>query len=346
MTEYSTYMKRCIQLARLGSGYTAPNPMVGSLIVKDDKIIGEGFHAQYGGPHAEVAAINNIENQDDLLTSTIYVNLEPCSHHGKTPPCADLIISKRIPRVVIGMQDPFSKVNGEGILKLKAAGIDVISGIEEEACRDLNKRFITFHEKKRPYIILKWAETADKKAGLPNREIRISNEQTRLLAHQWRHEEHAILVGAGTVLCDNPQLTTTAYPGKSPIRLLADPSGRLSDKHQLNVFDNSVRTIVFTNASNVSYKNAEVIKTDPSGNYLEQLLHHLYQLGIQSLLTEGGPRLHQLFLDAGKWDECRIFSAEHSLPEGIPAAAAPQGEPIISFIGDNILREYKNTQSK
>lgn len=346
MTNHSTFIQRCIQLARLGNGNTAPNPLVGSVIVKEDKIIGEGYHQQYGGPHAEVEAINNVKNQDDLLTSTIYVNLEPCSHHGKTPPCADLIISKRIPRVVIGMQDPFAQVNGEGIRKLKSAGIEVITGIEEGACRELNKRFITFHEKKRPYIILKWAETADKKAGLPDREVRISNEQTRLLTHQWRHEEQAILVGAGTVLCDNPNLTTTAYPGKSPIRLLADPSGRLSDQHHLNVFDNSVRTIVITNASNVSYKNTEVIKTDPSGNYLQQLLHHLYQLGIQSLLAEGGPRLHQLFLDSGQWDECRIFSAEHSLPEGIPAATAPEGEPTISFIGDNIIREYKNSQSK
>lgn len=346
MTEHSTYIKRCIQLARLGAGNTAPNPMVGSVIVKDDEIIGEGYHQQYGGPHAEVNAINSVKNLEDLTASTIYVSLEPCSHFGKTPPCSDLIIEKKIPRVVIGMQDPFSKVNGQGIHKLQSAGIEVITGVEEKACEELNKRFITFHKKIRPYIILKWAETADKKVGLTDRPVRISNEQTRLLTHQWRHEEQAIMVGAGTVICDNPHLTTTAFPGKSPVRIIIDPSGRLSTLSHLNIFDNAARTIVITTTKNITYNNAEVFVADPDKNFITQLLHLLHEQAIQSVLVEGGPRLHKLFLSAGLWDECRIFESPEILAEGIPAALAPNGEPVVQFIGDNILREYKNSTGK
>jgi diaminohydroxyphosphoribosylaminopyrimidine deaminase/5-amino-6-(5-phosphoribosylamino)uracil reductase len=346
MTEHALYIQRCIQLAKLGVGYTAPNPMVGSVVVTDGVISGEGYHEQYGQPHAEVNAIRSVNNQDDLQRSTIYVSLEPCSHHGKTPPCADLIISKKIPRVVIGMQDPFAKVNGEGIRKLQEAGIEVITGVEEKACKELNKRFITFHQKKRPYVILKWAETADKKVGLADRPVRISNEQSRLLTHQWRHEEQAIMVGAGTVLCDNPNLTTTAWPGRSPIRIIVDPTGRLATHTHLNVFDHSVRTIVITQNPGATYKNVEVLIADPALNFADQLLHLLYQQDIQSVLIEGGPRLHRIFLTSGKWDECRIFESPQTLENGIPATEAPLGEPITSMIGDNILREFKNPDNK
>ena len=318
-------MHRCIELAMLGAGNVAPNPMVGAVLVYDGKIIGEGYHQQYGGPHAEVNAINNgrdalsgLNDVDDankeLFTkSTLYVSLEPCAHYGKTPPCADLIVENKIPKVIIGCPDPFIEVNGKGIEILMAAGVQVEVGILEEQCKELNKRFFTFHTQHRPYIILKWAETADgfiAPLNPPNggkfERLMISNEYTNRLVHQWRSEEAAILVGTNTALNDNPELTTRLVEGKNPVRLVIDMD--LSLPASLNLFDKKVKTIVFN-----TIKHGEdgsmfyyQITNDVSAVY--QIANALYQLKLQSVIVEGGAKLLQSFIDEGYWDETRVIT--------------------------------------
>ncbi|MBO9572642.1 MAG: bifunctional diaminohydroxyphosphoribosylaminopyrimidine deaminase/5-amino-6-(5-phosphoribosylamino)uracil reductase RibD, partial [Chitinophagaceae bacterium] len=246
MSTHEKYMRRCIELAQLAAGHVAPNPLVGAVLVHKDKIIGEGYHHVYGGPHAEVNCINSVppESKHLISSSVLYVSVEPCAHYGKTPPCADLIIRSRIPAVVIGCRDPFKDVNGKGIEKLQAAGINVILDILEKECRELNKRFLTFHTLHRPYIILKWAQTADKKIGnYGNNRLHITNDTTNRLVHKWRSEEAAIMVGTNTAAADNPQLTNRLWEGRSPTRIIIDYDLRLP--HSLNVFDKSVKTIVF-----------------------------------------------------------------------------------------------------
>ena len=318
-------IKRCIQLAYNGLGTTYPNPMVGCVIVHDGKIIGEGWHQKAGEPHAEVRAIASVKDKSLLAESTLYVSLEPCSHYGKTPPCADLIITHRIPRVVIGTTDPFAKVAGRGIEKLRAAGCEVTVGVMEKECRELNKRFFTFHEKKRPYIFLKWAETADGFIAPAYKDtlapVWITDAYTRQEVHKMRSEEQAILVGVGTVLADNPSLDTRDWYGKNPLRVIIDP--HLCSPKEFKVWNDLQPTLFITNKEKVSDKSyglqTEVIGIDLSRNVPQQICDLLYQRNIQSLIVEGGAYTLQQFINAGLYDEMRIYKSEVSFGEGVKA---------------------------
>jgi diaminohydroxyphosphoribosylaminopyrimidine deaminase / 5-amino-6-(5-phosphoribosylamino)uracil reductase len=318
-------MRRCLELAKLGCGNTAPNPMVGSVLVHDGRIIGEGYHQQYSEAHAEVNCIGSVTESDQELIaqSTLYVSLEPCAHFGKTPPCADLIVKHKIPNVVIGCRDPFREVNGKGIEKLQAAGIDVATGIMENECRDLNKRFFTFHTKYRPYIILKWAETrdgfiaplnspqggtlqdSDKRSTVHDR-LLISNEYSNRLVHKWRSEEAAILVGTNTALMDNPELTTRLWPGHSPVRLVLDMNLRLPA--YLKIFNREVRTIVFNSITEGEDNGLLYFRLNKDASVIHQIMDTLYRLNIQSVLVEGGAKMLQSFIEEGCWDEARVIT--------------------------------------
>lgn len=316
-------MHRCIDLARNGKGRVAPNPIVGSVIVHNDNIIGEGYHMKYGEPHAEVNAINSVHNKLLLPESTLYVSLEPCSHTGKTPPCSDLIIEHKIKKVVIGTIDPNSLVAGKGIEKLRKAGIDVVEGVLEQECYELNKRFFTFHKQKRPYIILKWAQSRDgfldtiRKAGTPIGPNWISNPVSQMLVHKWRSVEQAIMVGTNTIIYDNPRLNTRLWPGPSPLRVIVDRNGRI--KKEARVFDGSVPTIVFTPKRFKNSENLEFIQIDIKNRDLKPILDHLYAREIQSLMVEGGEQLLQSFIQQNLWDEARIFKGEKDFKNGIKA---------------------------
>jgi len=314
-------MQRCLTLAEKGAGSTAPNPMVGAVLVHDGRIIGEGFHQQYGGPHAEVNCINSVKQDDAHLVSqaTMYVSLEPCAHFGKTPPCADLIVRKKIKKVVIGSLDPFSEVNGKGIDKLKSAGLEVIAGILENECKELNRRFFTFHTRHRPYIILKWAQTADEKTGTHGSErLMISNEYTNRLVHRWRSEEAAIMVGTNTALADNPELTTRLWEGASPVRIVVDMDLRLPAS--LKLFDKKTKTIVFNSVKHEEGESIFYYQVTRDVSLVHQVVHALYQLKIQSLMVEGGTRLLQSFIDEEMWDEARVITSKQLIAHnGLPA---------------------------
>jgi len=336
MPQHEIYMRRCLELAQLGLGNVSPNPMVGAVIVHDNKIIGEGYHQKYGEAHAEVNAvnqvINNFSNYAELLReSTIYVSLEPCAHYGKTPPCADLIIKHQIPKVVVGCRDPFEQVNGKGIEKLKAAGAEVISGILEEECKWLNRRFFTRVQKHRPYIILKWAQTADGFFAPTNcTQLWITGLESRKLVHQWRGEEDAILVGTNTVAVDNPQLNVRYGKGKLPKRIVIDRTLKLS--RDLNVFDQSVETLVFNEIKTEFDGKIKYIALEDFERFVPQyILYQLYLQDIQSVIIEGGAKTLNSFIDAGLWDEARIFTGETVLNNGIKA---PETEGVIA---DEIL---------
>ena len=324
MKEDELYMHRCIQLARNGLCGAPPNPMVGAVIVCDGKIIGEGYHAKCGEAHAEVNAIRSVKNPELLKRSTIYVSLEPCAHHGKTPPCADLIVEKQLKRVVIGCQDPFAKVNGKGIEKLRNAGIEVKVGVLEEACLELISRFVTFHAQKRPYITLKWAQSSDGFIDYKRNDgeaVKLSNDLTRMLVHKRRSEHTAILVGRRTALLDNPSLTIRDWHGKAPLRLVLDKDLSLPDS--LHLFDGSVPTIVFTAKEKKSYNNVEYIRLDFSTLILPQMMEVLFARNIQSLLVEGGSQLLQSFLDENMWDEIFVEEAPFILQDGVKAPIPP-----------------------
>ena len=314
-------MHRCLQLAKLGAGNVAPNPIVGAVLVYENEIIGEGYHQQYGLAHAEVNCINNVSeaNQSLIEKSTLYVSLEPCAHYGKTPPCADLIIKNKIPNVVVACRDSYEEVHGKGIQKLHQAGVNVIVGILEKEALELNKRFFTFHTKQRPYIILKWAQSRD--AKIANKDlsaVKISNDITNRLVHKWRSEEAAILVGTNTALYDNPSLTTRLWKGRNPVRLVIDLQLKLPIS--LHLFDGSVKTIVF-NLVKYKEENGVMFYKLPSGEGLiTGLLNALYQLKIQSVMVEGGAKLLQSFIDQNCWDEARVITNEQlMIDRGIEA---------------------------
>lgn len=317
------FMQRCLELAQNGISNVAPNPMVGCVVVYEEKIIGEGYHIRFGEAHAEVNAINSVKDKELLKQSKLYVNLEPCAHMGKTPPCADLIIENKIPEVIIGCVDTFSEVSGKGIKKLKSAGCKVEVGILERECRALNKRFFTFHEKKRPYIILKWAQTLDgfidiiredNTAAKPNW---ITNEKIKMLVHKWRAEEQAIMVGTNTALLDNPMLNTREWGGNSPLRLLIDKE--LIVPMTYNLMDQQYETIVFTEEKVESKNNLKYVPIDFTKNVIEQILSYLYDLNIQSLIVEGGSVLLNSFIDKELWDEARVFIGNKLFFEGVKA---------------------------
>lgn len=309
-------MQRCIQLAENGLGTTYPNPMVGCVIVYQGKIIAEGWHRKAGQPHAEVHAINQIQNKELLKESTLYVSLEPCLHFGKTPPCSDLIIKHQIPKVVVGTVDPNAKVNGQGIQKMKNAGIEVQTGILEKECRELNKRFFVFHQKERPYILLKWAQTSDGFMATENGEQKwISNRFSKQLVHKWRTEEQAVLVGTNTAKFDNPQLSVRLWSGIQPIRLVLDRELKLSS--DLHLFDGSQKTIVFTEKSVENRPNLEFVQVSFDEKLMEFILSKLYESGIQSIIVEGGRKTLDAFIEKGFWDEARIFTSDVNWGSGI-----------------------------
>jgi diaminohydroxyphosphoribosylaminopyrimidine deaminase/5-amino-6-(5-phosphoribosylamino)uracil reductase len=319
---HQKYIKRCIELAKNGLGTTYPNPLVGSVIVYNDEIIGEGWHQKAGEAHAEVIAINSVKNQSLLSKSTIYVSLEPCSHFGKTPPCSDLIVSKKFPKVVIGTIDSNSKVNGNGIKKLLEAGKEVIVGVLEEECYELNRRFFTFHTKNRPYIILKWAESKDGFIAPTSKEkkepVWISNEYSRQLVHKWRSEEQAILVGTQTVLDDNPKLNVRDWNGTNPIRIVLDRTGKINNDYF--VLDNSVKTIILTEKENCTSTDQCIFENVIFDNQLAfRICEILIKHQIQSVLIEGGSQTLQTFIDADLWDEARFFKSKLILNEGVKA---------------------------
>ncbi len=315
----NSYILRCIELAKNGLGTTYPNPMVGAVIVHQNKIIGEGWHRKAGETHAEVLAIRSVKNPKLLKDSSIYVSLEPCSHHGKTPPCSDLIIQHKIPRVIIGIQDPFAQVNGLGIQKLKEAKCSVTLSSLQKECFELNKRFFTFHQKKRPYIILKWAETEDgfidklRQNNSPKINW-ITNTYSKQLVHKWRSEEQAILVGTHTVLNDNPQLNNRLWAGQNPIRIIIDRHLRIP--HHFNVYDLSQKTIFLNQTISKQVGSSQYIKTNFK-NLPKEVCSILFEQNIQSVIIEGGKLTTQSFIDCNLWDEARVFVGQKTFDQGI-----------------------------
>jgi diaminohydroxyphosphoribosylaminopyrimidine deaminase/5-amino-6-(5-phosphoribosylamino)uracil reductase len=321
---HEKYIKRCIELAKNGLGSTYPNPLVGSVIVYEDRIIGEGWHQKAGAPHAEVNAINSVKDASLLKRASIYVSLEPCSHFGKTPPCSDLIIAKGIKKVVIGCVDPFAEVAGRGIKKLMEAGCKVQVGIMEKECKQLNKRFFRFHQKKRPYIILKWAQTADGFIAPGIQEKRapvwITNQYSKQLVHKWRSEEQAILVGTNTAITDNPKLNTRLWEGTNPVRVVIDKEMKIPQESAL--FDGSIKTIVLTEKNTKTATKTEnliVEKVNFQQNLPEQICEVLYQHNLQSVIIEGGAKTLQTFIDADLWDEARVFKGISEFHKGVKA---------------------------
>jgi diaminohydroxyphosphoribosylaminopyrimidine deaminase / 5-amino-6-(5-phosphoribosylamino)uracil reductase len=313
------FMRRAFELALHGKGSVSPNPLVGCVIIHDGRIIGEGWHREYGKAHAEVNAIASVLNQAVLPESTVYVNLEPCSHFGKTPPCADLLIHHKVRRVVISNLDSNVLVAGTGIKKLREAGIEVITGILEKEGRVLNKRFFMFMEKQRPYIILKWAQTADGFIARENHDSKwISDEHSRQLVHKWRTEEDAILVGAKTAQFDNPQLNVRDWTGRDPVRVIIDRFLKLSEK--LHVFDGSQKTLCYNVLRHEEKINRSFVRIGEE-EFLQELVHDLAKRKVQSLIVEGGAFTLQKFIDAGLWDEARIFESSKNFGKGIPAPA-------------------------
>ena len=347
MVLHEIYMQRCLELAALGAGSVSPNPMVGAVIVHDDKIIGEGYHQKYGEAHAEVNAVKMVidrhGNYADLLKqATIYVSLEPCAHYGKTPPCADLIIKHQIPKVVVGCRDPFPQVDGKGIEKLQAAGIEVTIGVLEKECQWLNRRFFTRVQKQRPYIVLKWAQTADGFfAPADGTQHWITGPEARKLVHQWRAEEDAILVGKNTVLADNPQLNVRYAEGKSAKRVVIDR--RLELNKTLNVFDQSVETLIFNAVkTDIDGKNKYIALEDFDRFVPQYILFQLYLQDIQSVIIEGGAHTLNSFINAGLWDEARIFTGSSVLKDGIKAPVVSGTNTGESAVGANSLQIFTN----
>lgn len=338
------YMARCISLARGGEGNTAPNPMVGAVVVHDGKIIGEGFHCLCGGPHAEVNAIASVQDESLLRDSTLYVNLEPCSHYGKTPPCAELIIRKRIPRVVVGCLDPYPEVAGRGVRMLLNAGVEVVIGVMEEEAQALNPGFMSFQLQKRPYIYLKWAQSADgyldrMREDLSLSPVVFSSGETMRHMHHLRSRVSAIMVGTRTALLDNPSLTVRRWAGKSPVRVVFDRNLRIPPEAHL--LDGSVRTFVFTSCQAESRPNVEYIQINFGGNVLEQLLHYLYTQKLNSLMVEGGAQLLDSFLKAGLWDEAWVETAPLILGDGVKAPIVSGCLADVEIRDEHILNTYK-----
>lgn len=340
-------MHRSLQLALSGAGRTAPNPMVGAVLVHDGRVIGEGYHEVYGGPHAEVNCINSVLPEDRLLIakSTLYVSLEPCDHFGKTPPCTELILSHSIPKVVVGCRDLHEKVNGAGLDRLRSAGVEIMEGICEQEANMLNRRFFTFHRKKRPYIILKWAQSSDGYIGKRNERIAISNELTNRLVHKWRSEEAAIMVGTETAITDDPSLTTRLWSGSNPVRVVFDLKDRLPDK--LVLFGSEAPTIILSGSKEYEKDNILYLKLNLHEDTLAQAMQILHRQNIQSVLVEGGAKLLQSFIDAGSWDESRVIVNNHLvLSSGIisPSLQGREASQKEEIRGDSILY-YNNSEN-
>lgn len=348
MHTHQKYIERCLILAKNGLGTTYPNPMVGSVVVYKGQIIGEGWHQKAGQAHAEVLAINSVKDQSLLKNAIIYVGLEPCSHFGKTPPCADLIIAKKIPKVVIGCLDPNKKVAGRGVKKLLEAGCKVIVGVLEKECQELNKRFFTFHLKKRPYIILKWAQTEDGFIAPSNQEkgnpFWITNTYSKQLVHKWRSEEQAILVGTTTALKDNPQLNVRLWESKNPVRVVLDRNLKLPKDSF--ILDKSIKSLVLTSEvnarKNIASENLIFEVIDFEKNMPKQIGDVLYKHQIQSVIIEGGAITLQSFIDADLWDEARIFSSDNKLEKGVKAPHLKGKILSNEYLDNDLLTTYIN----
>jgi diaminohydroxyphosphoribosylaminopyrimidine deaminase/5-amino-6-(5-phosphoribosylamino)uracil reductase len=337
------YIKRCIELAKKALGNTYPNPLVGSVIVHDGKIIGEGYHHKAGENHAEINAINSVEDKSLIPESTIYVSLEPCAHFGKTPPCALKIVELGFKKVVIGAMDSHDKVNGKGKKIIQDAGIEVISGILEKECIALNKRFFTYHEKKRPFIVLKWAQSGDGFMDKDFKPTQISNSLTKQFIHELRNNEHAILIGTMTALRDNPSLTTREITGRNPVRILIDIDLKVPADY--NIYNDEAETLVFNSVKNSEDGNIKFIKTERE-NFIEKLIKKLYELQIQSVIVEGGSVVLQQFIDADLWDETIIIKNENLTIENGTKAPKFQHEPFeIRPFRDNVIEFHQNINS-
>ena len=341
-------MQRCIEIAKNGLGTTRPNPMVGAIIVHNGKIIGEGFTSPYGGPHAEVNAINSVKNKDLLLESSLYVTLEPCNHTGKTPPCADLIVKHKIPKVFIGCTDNNPEVNGSGIKKLRDSGCEVITDLLEDDCKILHKRFFTFHNKKRPYIILKWAESSDGFISPLKKEkkepVWITNSISRQLVHKWRSEEQSILVGTNTVIEDNPSLTTRDWQGQHPIRIVIDKNLKLNTTY--SVFSKASKTLVLTSQKKELSTNKHiryhVLNWAKTETIAAQICTILYNENITSVIIEGGTKTIQTFINENLWDEARVFKGSVNFKQGVKAPVINRVPDSSSRLTDDLLSIYVN----
>ena len=339
-------MRRCLELARCGRVYASPNPMVGAVIVCDDRVIGEGYHARCGQAHAEVNAIRAVRRPELLTRSTLYVSLEPCAHYGKTPPCADLIVEKGIPRVVIGCQDPFPRVDGRGIQKLVDAGCEVRVGVLRDECLSLNRRFITFHTRRRPYVTLKWAQSADGFIDATrhdeDRPVQFSNPLTRLRVHRLRAEHSAIMVGTHTARLDNPALNVRHWAGPDPVRIVVDRRASLPDT--LRMLSDGHPTLVLTNTKAehpAARPNVEYIALRYADDVVPAALRLLYERGLQSLLVEGGARLLQSFINDGLWDEAHVETAHVRLGQGVEAPTLKDARPETEErVGENVIRTF------
>ncbi len=310
-------MQRALDLATRGLGRVSPNPLVGCVIVQDNRVIGEGWHQQYGGPHAEVHAVASVADPQQLKDSTVYVTLEPCAHHGKTPPCADLLVRQAVKRVVVATLDSNPLVRGLGVARLTQAGMDVSVGLCEKQARHQNRRFFTFIEKQRPYIILKWAQTADRFVAKSTYESKwITHEYARQWVHRWRGEEDAILVGTKTAAHDNPQLNVRYWSGRNPIRVVLDRFLRLPPS--LLLFDGSQPTLCYNVLKHEELKHQQRVRV-PEADFIQHVVHDLYLRKIQSVIVEGGAATLTSFIQAGLWDEARIFTASKTFGSGIPA---------------------------
>ena len=323
------YMRRCLDLALKAEGRTYPNPLVGSVIVHEGRIIGEGYHLKAGEPHAEVITINSVSDKQLLKNSKLYVNLEPCSHFGKTPPCADMIISSGIRTVVIGTPDTSEKVSGGGIKKLKEAGCEVVTGVMEDDCRWINRRFFSFHEKKRPYVILKWAQSADgfldieRNKDLVRKPLWITGNAERILVHRWRSVEQSILAGAGTVRADDPRLNVREWTGENPLRVILSSTGNLDSNSAL--FKTNGINIVFTHNADAKIADAIMVKLNDGSSSAVQISDYLYRSDIQSVMIEGGAQVLNHFIASGIWDEARIFRGRDNFNQG-PGAPFIEGK--------------------
>lgn len=340
-------MHRCIQLAQLGAGNVSPNPMVGAVLVYNDKIIGEGYHQKYGEAHAEVNCIASVrkENEHLIATSILYVSLEPCAHFGKTPPCADLIINRYIPKVIVGCRDPFDQVNGKGIEKLQHSGIEVVTNVLEAQCKELNKRFFTFHTQQRPYIILKWAQSKNQRiANADFSRVHISNEISNRLVHKWRSEEAAIMVGTNTALQDDPALNNRHWTGKNPVRLVMDMNLHLPAS--LKIFDRQQPTIILNGIKNEEHENLVYIKLSNDQSLVKQVINCCYNLKLTSILIEGGNKLAQSFINENCWDEARVIENSNLIIDnGLRAPLLSnqkliKTEMIFTDVGSYYLNHY------
>ncbi len=350
MTIETVYMQRCLKLAQRGFGQVAPNPMVGCVIVHNGHIIGEGYHMTYGKAHAEVNAIASVKDKSLLSKSVMYVSLEPCSHYGKTPPCTTVISKYKIPTVYVACKDTFSEVSGKGIAQLMANGVDVKTGLLEKEARFLNRRFFTFHERQRPYIILKWAQTTDGFIDIPASQKSnksptwITEPESRAIVHKWRSEEDAICAGAQTVLADNPTLTTRDWAGKNPLRITFDRD--LSLPLHLNIFNSDAETLILNYKTDKSDGHIKYMRLNSKKNFVANICEILYKIQIQSIIIEGGTKLINTFINAGLWDEARVFTGQVKFESGIrgPSLGLLPSDTIA--LGKDVLKIYYNANSR